>query len=160
MTDGWTQDQMDTCKYALSNMLGSVTYMYGNRMVFENGKIVTLEPSVCLLEYLTGQTMPEALCGMRASTTISSASGTWIWRKRLFHLGLRKLAIMAGFVESRCLGRKSDQEHHLPHGPRLSQMPTHQVSIYCYLIYLTDLKAQIIRTYMQASTSNSSVSWI
>ena len=45
MTDGWTQDQMDTCKYALSNMLGSVTYMYGNRMIFENGKIVTLEPS-------------------------------------------------------------------------------------------------------------------
>ena len=26
-------------------MLGSVTYMYGNRMVFENGKIVTLPPA-------------------------------------------------------------------------------------------------------------------
>ena len=43
LTDNeWTVDQLDTCKYALSNMLGSITYMHGNRMVFQDGKVVSL----------------------------------------------------------------------------------------------------------------------
>ena len=44
-TDKWTQIQRDTAKYALSNMLGSVAYMYGDRMIYQDGKVVKQEPT-------------------------------------------------------------------------------------------------------------------
>jgi hypothetical protein len=37
----WTQSQLDTAKYGLGNMLGSVAYMYGDRLVYQDGKVVT-----------------------------------------------------------------------------------------------------------------------
>ena len=37
--DTWTDDQIATAKYALSNMLGSMTYMHGDRMVIKNGTV-------------------------------------------------------------------------------------------------------------------------
>ena len=36
----WTDAQLATGKYALSNMLGSMTYMHGDRMIFKNGTVV------------------------------------------------------------------------------------------------------------------------
>jgi len=32
----WTQSQIDTGKYGLGNMLGSIAYLYGDRMVYRN----------------------------------------------------------------------------------------------------------------------------
>lgn len=40
----WTQAQIDTGKYGLGNMLGSVAYMYGDRMVYDGDKIVKNAP--------------------------------------------------------------------------------------------------------------------
>lgn len=40
----WTESQTVTAKYALGNMLGSVAYMYGDRMIYEDGKIVKQAP--------------------------------------------------------------------------------------------------------------------
>mmetsp|Transcript_589 Transcript_589/g.764 ORF Transcript_589/g.764 Transcript_589/m.764 type:complete len:94 (+) Transcript_589:1065-1346(+) len=38
--DSWTDAQLSTGKYALSNMLGSMSYMYGDRMIFQDGLVV------------------------------------------------------------------------------------------------------------------------
>lgn len=43
----WTLPMLETAKYALGNMLGSVAYMYGDRMIFQDGKVV-LEPPTSL----------------------------------------------------------------------------------------------------------------
>jgi len=39
-TQDWTKGQRETAKYALSNMLGSIAYMYGDRMIYKDGKVV------------------------------------------------------------------------------------------------------------------------
>ena len=39
-TQEWTKGERETAKYALSNMLGSITYMYGDRMIYKDGKVV------------------------------------------------------------------------------------------------------------------------
>jgi hypothetical protein len=36
-----TDEQIDTAKYGLSNMLGSIAYMYGDRMIYKDGKVVS-----------------------------------------------------------------------------------------------------------------------
>lgn len=40
----WTDSQTKAAKYALGNMLGSVAYMYGDRMIYEDGKVVKQAP--------------------------------------------------------------------------------------------------------------------
>ena len=44
-TQDWTKGQRETAKYALSNMLGSIAYMYGDRMIYKDGKVVKQEPT-------------------------------------------------------------------------------------------------------------------
>ena len=39
-TQEWTKGERETAKYALSNMLGSIAYMYGDRMIYKDGKVV------------------------------------------------------------------------------------------------------------------------
>jgi len=39
-----TDQQTETAKYGLGNMLGSVAYMYGDRMVYQDNKIVKQDP--------------------------------------------------------------------------------------------------------------------
>lgn len=36
----WTDKEVAAAKYGLGNMLGSIAYMYGDRMVFENDAVV------------------------------------------------------------------------------------------------------------------------
>ena len=38
--DSWSDAQLATGKYALSNMLGSMTYMHGDRMILKDGMVV------------------------------------------------------------------------------------------------------------------------
>ena len=38
--ESWTDAQLATGKYALSNMLGSMSYMHGDRMVLKDGMVV------------------------------------------------------------------------------------------------------------------------
>ena len=51
LNGNWTQDQLDTCQYALGNMLGSMTYMHGDSMVLRNGTVVKLDPKslICIV---------------------------------------------------------------------------------------------------------------
>ena len=39
-SESWTDAQLATGKYALSNMLGSMSYMHGDRMVLQDGMVV------------------------------------------------------------------------------------------------------------------------
>lgn len=39
-TASWTDAELATGKYALSNMLGSMTYMHGDRMILQDGAVV------------------------------------------------------------------------------------------------------------------------
>lgn len=43
--DEWTESRTSTAKYALGNMLGSVAYMYGDRLVYKDGKVVSSAPT-------------------------------------------------------------------------------------------------------------------
>jgi len=43
--EDWNEARTQTAKYALGNMLGSVAYMYGDRLVYKNGKVVSSEPT-------------------------------------------------------------------------------------------------------------------
>jgi len=42
----WSDEMIAAGKFALSNMLGSMTYSYGDRMIFDdNGQVVSEEPT-------------------------------------------------------------------------------------------------------------------
>jgi mannosyl-oligosaccharide glucosidase len=41
----WSSEETATAKYALGNMLGSIAYMYGDRMIFDGNKVVVEEPT-------------------------------------------------------------------------------------------------------------------
>lgn len=47
VNESWTEAQLATGKYALSNMLGSMSYMHGDRMVLKDGLVVK-EPNATL----------------------------------------------------------------------------------------------------------------
>ena len=43
----WSDSMKATAKYALGNMLGSIAYMYGDRLIFDNNKVI-IEPPTSL----------------------------------------------------------------------------------------------------------------
>jgi mannosyl-oligosaccharide glucosidase len=41
----WSDEEKATAKYALGNMLGSIAYMYGDRMIFDGNKVILEKPT-------------------------------------------------------------------------------------------------------------------
>jgi hypothetical protein len=50
-TKNWTHDQLRTAQYALGNLLGSATFMHGDRQLYivENDTIISQEPTSMLV---------------------------------------------------------------------------------------------------------------